>query len=60
MPVDTTPLNNSSLKSEEEESVTTDNISNSGVPVGKPADLNIQLSVDTSSDLQIDVTELVV
>lgn len=63
MPVDTTPLctlNNSSSKSEEEESMTTDNISNSGVPVGKPADLNIQLSVDTSSDLQNDVTELVV
>ena len=40
--------------------MTTDNISNSGVPVGKPADLNIQLSVDTSSDLQNDVTELVV
>lgn len=40
--------------------MTTDNISNSGVPVGKPADLNIRLSVDTSSDLQNDVTELVV
>ena len=40
--------------------MTTDDISNSGVPVGKPADLNIQLSVDTSSDLQNDVTELVV
>ena len=40
--------------------MTTDDISVSGVPASKPADLNIQLSVGTSSDLQNDVMELVV
>lgn len=63
MPVDTTPsstLNNSSSRGEEEENATIDDISHSGAPASKPADLNIQLSVDTSSDLQNDVTELVV
>ena len=61
--VDTSPactLNNSTPATEEENKVVVENMSSNGVQASRPADIDIQLSIDTNSVLQNNVTELVV